>query len=558
VTVSNAANAGATSGAITVTDTIPAGLTLVSMTGTGWTCSGNTCNRSDALGTGASYPAITVKVNVAANATSPQVNQVSVSGGGSSNANTTDSTTISPNLPVLNISRTSLNFGYNGTLITSPQPITITFTGGLGVAWTASSNQSNITVLPASGTGNSVFQITVARGPSGVVTVSAPAASGSPKTVQVNVASVTPGNPFGSFDTPANNTVGVAGAIAVTGWALDNIEITNVDIWRDPIAGEPVAANGLVFIGDAVFVVGARPDVESGFPNAPWNYRAGWGYLMLTNGLPATGTGGPGNGIYHLHAIAHNKGGTSVDLCTRTITVDNAHATRPFGTIDTPGQGGTASGNQFVNFGWALTQNPFCIPVDGSTITVTVDGVTLGHPVYAQFRNDIATAFPGLCNSQGAVGYFLLDTTTLSNGVHTIGWLVFDNQGRGDGIGSRFINVFNSGSTPVPAPESVPATAGVALRRGFDRSAGLENLAAESDGAYSVDIQELDRVELQVGATSGDALPPGSTLKDGVFYWQLAPGFFGKYPLTFTRSDGSTVQVRLTVHPKSYRSSDVQ
>ena len=43
---------------------------------------------------GASYPAITVTVNVAANAASPQTNQVSVSGGGSATANATDSTTI--------------------------------------------------------------------------------------------------------------------------------------------------------------------------------------------------------------------------------------------------------------------------------------------------------------------------------------------------------------------------------------------------------------------------------------------------------------------------------
>ena len=43
-------------------------------------------------------------------------------------------------------------------------------------------------------------------------------------------------------------------------------------------------------------------------------------------------------------------------LGTRTITCDNAHATLPFGTIDTPGQGETVSGSAYVNFGWALTQ----------------------------------------------------------------------------------------------------------------------------------------------------------------------------------------------------------
>jgi len=84
--------------AVTVTETAPPGLTLVSMAGTGWTCGGsnpaNVCTRSDVLAGGASYPAITVTVNVATDATSPQVNAAGVTGGGSAPANTTDSTVI--------------------------------------------------------------------------------------------------------------------------------------------------------------------------------------------------------------------------------------------------------------------------------------------------------------------------------------------------------------------------------------------------------------------------------------------------------------------------------
>jgi len=99
VTVSNRANAAPTSGTVTVTETVPSGLTLVSMAGTGWTCSANSCTRSDALNPGASFLPITVTVNVASNASSPQVNQVSVSGGGSANAVATDSTTIAVVIP---------------------------------------------------------------------------------------------------------------------------------------------------------------------------------------------------------------------------------------------------------------------------------------------------------------------------------------------------------------------------------------------------------------------------------------------------------------------------
>jgi len=94
VTVSDAASAGPTSGLVTVTDTLPSGLTLVSMTGAGWFCSFNSCFRSDSLAASSSYPSITVTVNVASNATSPQVNSVSVSGGSSAVASATDSTII--------------------------------------------------------------------------------------------------------------------------------------------------------------------------------------------------------------------------------------------------------------------------------------------------------------------------------------------------------------------------------------------------------------------------------------------------------------------------------
>jgi hypothetical protein len=70
-------------------------------------------------------------------------------------------------------------------------------------------------------------------------------------------------------------------------------------------------------------------------------------------------------------------------------------------------------------------------------------GVAAGHPTYNNFRGDIAATFPGYVNSNGAVGYFILDTRTLANGVHTIAWLVRDRAGNADGIGSRYFTVFN-------------------------------------------------------------------------------------------------------------------
>jgi hypothetical protein len=447
----------------------------------------------------------------------------------------------------MSLSHTSLNFGFSGSMITSAQTVALAFPGVSGVNWTAASNQPNITVSPSAGTGSAVLQITATAGSSGAVTVTAAALNASQQ-IQVNIASATPGSPYGSFDTPADNTTGIAGAVAVSGWALDSIEVTSVGIWREPVGGEPTASNGLVLLGNATFVEGARPDVEATFPSTPLNYRAGWGYMLLTNFLPKSGAvSGAGNGTYHLHAIAVNKAGAAFDLGTHTVTVDNAHASRPFGTIDTPAQGGTASGNAFLNFGWALTQNPYAIATDGSTITVTVDGVPLGHPAYNQYRADIATSFPGLANSNGAIGFFYIDTTKLTNGVHTIGWLVYDNQGRGDGIGSRFFTVQNTGSENQPAGEAA-----------VDPDATV--VETSQAGERVIEMEELGRIELPVGAANGyllvrgerRPLPIGSTLKGGIFYWQPGPGFVGEYSLFFARPDGPPVRARVNIRPRTH------
>jgi sugar lactone lactonase YvrE len=84
VVVSNAANAGTASGPVTVSEVIPNGLTLQSMSGAGWNCSSSahTCTRSDALRGGTSYPPITVAVNVATDGLSQATNQVTLTGGG--------------------------------------------------------------------------------------------------------------------------------------------------------------------------------------------------------------------------------------------------------------------------------------------------------------------------------------------------------------------------------------------------------------------------------------------------------------------------------------------
>jgi hypothetical protein len=81
---------GDSSGMVTVTEQPGAGITVTGMSGSGWSCNPSTltCTRQDALAAGASYPAITVTVNITAAAI---LNQVRVSGGATNTASAQDS-----------------------------------------------------------------------------------------------------------------------------------------------------------------------------------------------------------------------------------------------------------------------------------------------------------------------------------------------------------------------------------------------------------------------------------------------------------------------------------
>jgi uncharacterized repeat protein (TIGR01451 family) len=154
VTVSNT-SAVPSSGTVIVNDTVSSGLTLVSIAGTGWTCTGATCIRSDALNAGASYPALTVTVRVAAGAASPQQNTVSVSGGGDMLTRTAlDSTAIIG----------GITYTISGTAMLSGA-------GMAGVSMALSGGQTASTVTD--GAGNYAFS-GVAAGGNYTVTPSAP------------------------------------------------------------------------------------------------------------------------------------------------------------------------------------------------------------------------------------------------------------------------------------------------------------------------------------------------------------------------------------------------
>lgn len=471
------------------------------------------------------------------------------------------------NPPHIELNRTRLNYGsITGGAQTGGQAVLIENSGGGSLAWTASVSDSWIKVSPQTGAEDSLLTISIdANGLAagtyqGTVSITDANAGNSPDEVDIYLevkekASETP--PMGNFDAPTHGST-VYSAVPVTGWALDDTEIQGVKIYRDPIPGHET---DLIYIGDAMLVEGARPDKETAYSQYPKNYLAGWSYILLTNYLP-----GNGHGSFVITAKARDNSGNEVTLGSKTIICDNANAVNPFGTIDTPYQGGEVSGTAFLNFGWALTPLPNTIPTDGSTIKVYVDGVPLaGNPVYNLYRPDIALGFPGYNNSNGAVGYYMLDTTKYANGVHTISWSVSDDAGNSADIGSRYfriMNVVNPSNSSAQSSTTVHVRNRSLLRR--DKIPAPVKITAK-EHLDTLEIKERRRIKVNVGKDYTGflqvgkelrPLPPGSFLDTvrGMFYWQAGNGFIGKYRFLFIKRNHmgqlEKKELKVVIHPE--------
>ncbi len=479
------------------------------------------------------------------------------------------------------LNRTSLYFAcVQGGAVPAPQTFIISNNGAGTLGWNIDENLGAVSCSPGSGTGDAIVTVTVdptgyaAGTHTGTLDITCSTATNSPQQVNVylNVIGAA-GNqaPLGDFVTPAEGAE-VSSSVPVTGWAVDDSGVAGVKIYVEN-------GGGLQYIGDAVFVAGARDDIEAIYPNYPASYQAGWGYMLLTHFLPR------GDDTYKLHAIATDSDGRATTLGGKTITVNNADAVKPFGAIDTPTQGGTASGSSFANVGWVLTPMPDSIPTNGSTISVWVDGVNLGHPTYNLYRSDIAGFFPGYANSDGAMARFILDTTIYKTGNHSVFWIASDSAGNSDGIGSRFFTIENAVSRSPGSAESekadcrdddffarIPADtqSPVNVITGFNPLEKPRAVFSDGDGVSRLVIKENERVEIDFSGMMGNggtisgrmvshwlvkSLPTGSTLdkKSGKFSWVPGVGFMGDYKLVFlVESQAGAVRkdVQVTIVPK--------
>ncbi|PWK17629.1 putative repeat protein (TIGR01451 family) [Arcicella aurantiaca] len=161
----------ATTGTITVTDALPAGLTFVSGSGTGWSCSGVgqtvTCTSTTAIIVNGTS---TINLIVTPTQTGTYVNVASVTGGGDKTSSTSNSVTTqinpapTPNLAMVKAGPTTATVGVNynytltvsntGTSNTNGQivvsdvlPTGLNFVSGNGSGWSCSAVGQTVTCI---------------------------------------------------------------------------------------------------------------------------------------------------------------------------------------------------------------------------------------------------------------------------------------------------------------------------------------------------------------------------------------------------------------------------
>ncbi|MBN1378222.1 MAG: DUF11 domain-containing protein [Gammaproteobacteria bacterium] len=217
-------------GPIVVTDTLPAGLSFVSGTGTGWSCGAVgqdvTCTRTGALASGAGAADITLTVNVAAAAAPSVTNTATVAGTNFDNVTANDSTSDATTVLIPDLSTSikavvDLNGGDTNPGDTLRYTISINETGGIAAAGVSVTDTIdalltgfNVVSIPGGATDSS----TPGSGPLNVTGISVPA-NGSVTVVfdATVVGGANPGDAINNTAVVTNPATGVAtNAVAPT------------------------------------------------------------------------------------------------------------------------------------------------------------------------------------------------------------------------------------------------------------------------------------------------------------------------------------------------------
>ncbi len=225
---------------------------------------------------------------------------------------------------------------------------------------------------------------------------------------------------IGVLDFP-DPTATHTGVVLVKGWAYDPLAISRIELFVDDQFQHNVVM-GLPYI-----------DVIEAYPQYPGLHNAKTGFQ--TGFLASRFPSGPHS--VHMRAVLSN--GIVEEFGRRTVQITNGENQSPFGSLDQPDASGTygATGVLAV-VGWAAD-------ADGvARVDVQLDGGNMQSAMYGDPRPDVGATFPDFPAALFSGWIANVDTTRVTDGVHTLTVTVTDRLGMTKLIGRRQIQVLNS------------------------------------------------------------------------------------------------------------------
>jgi hypothetical protein len=377
---------GNSTGAVTVTEIPPAGLTVTGMSGGGgslWVCTLGTlsCTRSDRLNSGSNYDPITVTVNVSGSAPASLTNQASVSGGNSATPpNASDLTAIV--IPSLSI--TKKHSGGNFTLGEQGAAYTITVTNGTGASAPTS---GTITVVDTPPTGFTVTAIAGVGGGTpwscvlGTLTCTSTRALAGGESDPITVT----GNVSLSATAPFQNTATLSGGGGTApAPAVDTMSVLNAQL-------QITTTNATLPSGTDGIAYSANLAATGGSGGYTWSYTGGTNLtaasLTLSSGGLISGTPGATGGFPFSVQVQDSQGNTqtaslTLNVSAGTLAITTGTNSLPSDTVNVayPSSISLAASGGITPYTWSLVSASTTFPTG---MTLGSNGAITGTPTVA-------------------------------------------------------------------------------------------------------------------------------------------------------------------------------
>jgi hypothetical protein len=218
-----------------------------------------------------------------------------------------------------------------------------------------------------------------------------------------------------------------SGMILVQGWALDQAQISKIELYVDDQYQHDFILNL------------PRIDIVEANPTFPGIHTARPGFLTGFSASRFT------NGAHTVELRVYTIDGGIHFLGRRTITINNSINQAPFGYIDIPNEAGVVNAvTSFPVSGWAAD-------TDGiARVEVLVDGGILQTAMYGDPRPDVGASYPDHAAAMFSGWVANIDTTRIENGVHLLEVRAVDRLGMSNMLGRRQIQVINDDTFLAP------------------------------------------------------------------------------------------------------------